>query len=88
MGTHPFVRETTIKDFFIKMEKAKVKFFEDIEVSDEVKDFIRRLLEKDPQKKLGFGEEGFKEVLGHDWFVGLDYETFWERKVDIYCNFP
>ena len=35
-------------------------------MSDECKDFIKKLLTKEPNRRLGT-VKGFKEVLDHEW---------------------
>lgn len=59
------------------IEKFPVKFPDaekhKIFMSDEVKDLILCLLEKDASKRLGT-EGGLKEVLSHDWFSDLNVE--------------
>ena len=40
------------------------------EVSDTAKDFIQKLLAKDPKNRLGAG--GVHEILGHEWFNGIN----------------
>ena len=44
-----------------------------VTISDEAKDFIVCLLDKDPEKRIGSaGDVG--EVLSHTWFESLDCE--------------
>ena len=42
-----------------------------ITISDECKDFITKLLEKDPKKRLG-SQNDIEEVLAHPWLESLD----------------
>lgn len=42
-------------------------------MSDIQRDFIMRLLDKDPEKRLGSKGDA-KEVLGHPYFVDINFE--------------
>ena len=42
-----------------------------IVMSEPQKDFIKRLLEKDPKKRLG--ATGPEEIVKHPWFSDLDF---------------
>ena len=42
-----------------------------IEMSDEMKDFIERLLDRDPANRMGV--KGAEEVKNHPWFKDLDF---------------
>lgn len=41
-------------------------------MSDESKDFIGKLLDKDPSKRLGVN--GPDDVINHPWFKSIDME--------------
>lgn len=43
------------------------------DLSEPAKDFILKLLCKDPQQRLG-AKDGIKEILSHAWFKGLNIE--------------
>ena len=38
-------------------------------MSEEMKDFITRLLDRNPETRLGVN--GCKEVMEHEWFAGI-----------------
>lgn len=42
-----------------------------IQMTDNIKDFIRKLLDKDPSKRLG--NKGPEEIMQHPWFDDLDF---------------
>lgn len=42
-----------------------------IEMSDEMKDFIERLLDRDPANRLGVN--GAEDVKAHPWFKDLNF---------------
>ncbi|XP_031800131.1 ribosomal protein S6 kinase alpha-4 [Sarcophilus harrisii] len=44
-------------------------------------DLLKRLLEKDPKKRLGSGPQGAQEVKDHPFFQGLDWVALAARKV-------
>mmetsp|Transcript_18903 Transcript_18903/g.16745 ORF Transcript_18903/g.16745 Transcript_18903/m.16745 type:complete len:155 (-) Transcript_18903:40-504(-) len=51
-----------------------------IDMSDELKDIILLLLDRNPKTRLG--AKGHKEVMEHPWFKGVDFEAILEKKVD------
>ncbi|KAJ3099233.1 hypothetical protein HDU96_010768 [Phlyctochytrium bullatum] len=44
-----------------------------VPLSPECHDFILRLLDRDPHRRLGCGPAGAEEVFAHPWFSGLDW---------------
>ena len=58
---------------YVKIVKSKLKFPDtDPPLSTECRDFIEKLLSKDPAKRLGSGPGGFKDVLSHPFLKELD----------------
>lgn len=51
-----------------------------IHMSEECKDFISKLLAKDPNQRLG-RKGGQKEVLAHPWFKSLNVDTLMKKKM-------
>lgn len=51
------------------------------DVSPEVQDFIRKLLVKDPRRRLGGGEDDAGELKRHPFFQNLDWEAVARREV-------
>lgn len=49
------------------------------DVSNEAKDLIRKLLCKDPKKRLGFN--GAHEIKQHPWFKGISWSDVIRRKL-------
>lgn len=71
MGECPIKKKGDLKTFFRKtlQEDDPKPFNKEINVSDEAKEFVFKLLTKDPAKRLGFyGEEGIKKIKSHPWF--------------------
>ena len=58
----------------------KVFFPEQIKISDEGKDFIRQLLRKEPEKRLGANSGGYVDVLKHPWLAELDEKKLRKQK--------
>lgn len=51
------------------------------EVSPEVQDFIKKLLVKDPRRRLGGGESDAEELKRHPFFQNLDWDAVARREV-------
>ena len=49
-----------------------------MEVSEVVKDLIMKLLEKNPNKRLGLNEDCL-EILSHPWFEELNWTMLLEK---------
>ena len=59
-GRYPFYSSKSILT-------GKVKFLENIEISEDAKDIILKLLEKDPIKRLG-SHNGIEDIKNHPFF--------------------
>jgi len=53
---------------------------QNIELSDDCKDFITRLLDKNPDYRLGSG--GIQEVLSHPWLSKLDSSKILAKTIE------
>ena len=51
-----------------------------IAMSAEAKDLIEKLLDKDPEKRLG-SVGGATDVMGHPFFSGLDMEQLLDKEI-------
>ena len=51
-----------------------------IEYSDEMKDFLKKLLNKDRNKRLGNSATDLKELKEHDWFQNYDWDGVIKQK--------
>lgn len=51
-----------------------------IDMSDEMKDLITKLLDRDPTKRLG--AKGYKEIMKHPWFDGFDFDALYNKELD------
>ena len=66
--------------------KKKPVYFPDatrhkIKMSDECKDFISKLLEKEPVNRLGT-RESINEVLGHPFFKDLNIDDLLAKRIE------
>ena len=58
----------------------ELKFRKGIRISDEGKDFITKLLIKNPSERLGT-EKGIEEFLDHPWLINFDWEKLKNRQI-------
>jgi tRNA A-37 threonylcarbamoyl transferase component Bud32 len=79
-GIPPFYSKNTEKMFEL-ITKAKLKFPQKIEVSDDAKDLIKKLLVKNQDLRLGC-EGGFEEIKKHSFFKGFDFKALEEKKLE------
>jgi len=52
-----------------------------ITMSDDCKDLISKLLEKDPANRLG-SKNGLEEILAHPWFSTLDVGKLVDKQIE------
>lgn len=50
-------------------------------MSDDCKDFISKLLEKDPVNRLG-SKEGIEEILRHPWLADINIDQLVSKQID------
>ena len=79
VGTPPFYEDNQSM-MFKKIMKMKLKFPSDVPLSKDCRDFIERLLHKDPAKRLG--NNGFAEVMKHPFFSKIDFERLEAKTLD------
>ena len=77
-GTSPFYNENVNKMY-------KMIINDDIDfpsfVSPVAKQFISKLLEKDPDRRLGSGEFGFETIKNHPFFEGLNWDDLLNKRI-------
>ena len=79
-GKTPF-KEKTSYLIFRKIEQLKIDFNDDknIQIPEEAKDLINRILVKDPSKRLGAGESGteydISNLKAHPFFKGIQWDN-------------
>ena len=72
VGNPPFFEDDEAQ-MFKKILKSKVSFPKWARVSKECKDFIEKLLNKDPSKRLGSGPKGAEELMAHPFLNKIDF---------------
>ena len=59
-----------------------VTFPDDIPLSEEAKDFVLGLLNRDVNQRLGFNEQGFKRLQGHAWFKDYNWDAVENKQLE------
>jgi serine/threonine protein kinase len=54
--------------------------FAGMNISDEARDFICKLLKKNPANRLGHGSDGAHQVKNHPFFAGIDWNKLYHKK--------
>jgi serum/glucocorticoid-regulated kinase 2 len=86
VGFPPFYTGTQNNSKMYELIKKKAVYFPDpqrhnIMMSENCKNFITRLLEKNPANRLG-SRGGLEEVLAHPWFQELDHEKILDKRIE------
>ncbi|KAK5072638.1 rim15, signal transduction response regulator [Lithohypha guttulata] len=92
-GSPPFNAPTT-EEVFDNILNRRIAWPEDddeVEVSDDAKDLINKLIQLDPQKRLGANAEdkypsGGAEIQAHPWFSDINWETLLEDEAQFVPN--
>jgi serum/glucocorticoid-regulated kinase 2 len=50
-------------------------------MSEEIKDLLAKLLEKDPDKRIGT-KGGVEEIMTHSWFEGFDFDRLLSKELE------
>ena len=79
-GIPPFYSKNTEKMFEL-ITKSDLKFPKKIQISDNAKDLIKKLLIKDQDMRLG-AEGGFETIKNHPFFKGFDFKALEEKKIE------
>ena len=77
-GVPPFY-DNTIERIFDLVTKSELHFPSFKTIYPDTKDFIRRLLEKNPDKRLG-SKTGYDEIIRHGFFKSVLYEKIIQKK--------
>ena len=78
-GLPPFYVENLDK-MYDMIKNNPVKFPKRITLSDDAKDVIKKLLEKNPKKRLG-AQNGIEEIKKHPFFASLDFDDIVQKKL-------
>ena len=79
-GIPPFYSKNTEKMFEL-ITTAEIKYPKKIQVSENAKDLISKLLIKDQELRLGT-EGGFETIKKHLFFKGFDFKALEEKKLE------
>ena len=78
-GLPPFYVENLDKMYEL-IKNISVKFPRRITLREEAKDVIRKLLEKNPKKRLG-SQSGIEEIKSHPFFASIDFNLVEQKKM-------
>ena len=77
-GKTPF-KEKTNYLIFRKIEQLKIEFSPNVNIPEEAKDLITKILVKDPNTRLGAGEKGseydISHLKSHPYFKGIEWDN-------------
>ena len=79
-GIPPFYCENTERMYDL-ITNAELRFPKRIQVSDNAKDLIKKLLIKQQDKRLGVNK-GFEEIKAHPFFQGFDFDALLAKKLE------
>ena len=63
----------------IVSQELQVPFY----MSAEVEDLLRRLLDRNPEKRIGAGIEDADEIKRHPWFKEIDWTEAYARRLNV-----
>lgn len=70
------------EELFSQILRSSIKFPIGSCISDEAKDFVTRLLERDPAKRLG-AQGDVEEVKAHDFFSDVNWNTVYKKQMQL-----
>ena len=77
-GRTPF-KEKTNYLIFRKIEELKIEYSSNVNITEEAKNLISKILVKEPSKRLGAGEKGteydINHLKAHPFFKGIDWNN-------------
>ena len=77
-GRTPF-KEKTNYLIFRKIEELKIEYSSNVNITEEAKDLISKILVKEPSKRLGAGKKGteydINHLKAHPFFKGIDWDN-------------
>ena len=79
-GRPPFFSEDLERMYELILYSA-LKFPPRINASNDVKDLITRLLDKNPATRLG-SKDGFNEIKSHAWFKQINLDLVLQKKLN------
>ena len=73
-------------NYTFDIEKKHEKNY--INIPNEAKDLIQKILIKDPTKRIGYGSKDYKEIKDHPFFGGINFDNLVEEPIPLnkICN--
>jgi serum/glucocorticoid-regulated kinase 2 len=79
-GIPPFFCDNQEKMYQL-ITRAELRFPKKINISDDAKDLLQKLLIKNQDERLG-SKNGFNDIKSHPFFKGLDFTALENRKIE------
>jgi len=79
-GIPPFFSQN-VEKMYEFITKSELKFPKKFKVSDDVKDFLTKLLTKNQKERFG-AHGGFEEIRKHPFFKNIDFKALEEKKIE------
>ena len=79
-GIPPFFSENVEKMYSL-ITNSELRFPKKFKVSDDAKDLLVKLLEKNQNERFGING-GFEEIKKHPFFKGMDFKALEEKKIE------
>ena len=79
-GIPPFFSENVEKMYSL-ITNSELRFPKKFKVSDDAKDLLVKLLEKNQKERFGING-GFEEIKKHPFFKGMDFKALEEKKIE------
>jgi len=77
-GLPPFYTNDR-EELFERIKLGSIKYPNNF--SPSIKDLLTGLFIKDPEKRLGSGPDGAKNIKKHAWFAGVNWDAFLRKEV-------
>ena len=68
-------------NYTFDIEKKHEKNY--INIPNEAKDLIQKILIKDPTKRIGYGSKDYKEIKDHPFFRGINFDNLVEEPIPL-----
>ena len=79
-GIPPFFCDNQEKMYQL-ITRAELRFPKKINISDDAKDLLQKLLIKDQDERLG-AKSGFNDIKAHPFFKGFDFDALEKKKIE------